>query len=50
MKRITITIRPKGLPVRRITGLFASTTDAALFAIEQLGEQAGSVSAKVAQP
>lgn len=50
MKRITITIRPVGLPVRRITGLFASTTDAAIFAIGQLGDRAGSVSAKVAQP
>ena len=47
-RAITITIRPTGLPGYRITGLFASTTDAAIFALEQLGERQGSVSAKVA--
>jgi len=47
MKRITITIRPAGLPAYRIIGLFPSTTDAALFAIDQLGDRAGSISAKV---
>lgn len=49
MKRITITIRPAGLPAYRITGLFPSTTDAALFAIDQLGDRGGSISAKVAK-
>jgi hypothetical protein len=47
MKRIAITVRPVGQPAEHITGLFASTTDAALFGLEQLGERAGSVSARV---
>lgn len=50
MKTITITIRPVGEPAQRITGLFATTTDAAIFAMEHLGERQGSVSAKVAKP
>lgn len=47
MRRIQITIRPIGEPALRITGLFASTTDAAIFAIEQLGGRRGSVKAEV---
>lgn len=50
MKTIAITIRPAGLPGYRITGLFPTTTDAALFALSQLGERQGSVSAKVVKP
>lgn len=48
MIRAVITIRRTGLPGLRFEGIFKSTTDAALFGLEQLGEQQGSVSAKVA--
>jgi hypothetical protein len=50
MKRITITVRPAGQPAERITGLFATTTDATLFGLDRLGEREGSVSARVQQP
>ena len=46
MRRIRITIRPAGEPAVRITGLFATTTDAAIFAIQQLGDRRGSVKAE----
>lgn len=49
MIRALITVRPVGLPVEHFSGLFQSTTDAAIFAIEQLGDRPGSISAK-AQP
>lgn len=49
MIRALITIRPAGEPIERITGLFPSTTDAALFAIDRLGDRLGSISARVAQ-
>lgn len=47
MKRITVTIRRKGQPSQRITGLFASTTDAIISAMEIAGAQPCSISAKV---
>lgn len=47
MKRITVTISRKGLPRQRITGLFASTADAVISAMEIAGAQPCSISAKV---
>ncbi len=49
MIRAVITVRPVGLPGMRFTGLFPSTTAAALLGLDQLGERNGSVSAKVAK-
>ena len=48
MKPIVITIRQRGLPARRIVGLFASTADAVIHTLEALGDTVrGSVSAQV---
>jgi hypothetical protein len=47
MKRITITISRKGLPRQRFTGLFASTADAIISALEIAGTEPCSISAKV---
>jgi hypothetical protein len=47
MRPIVITIRQRGLPARRIVGVFASTADAVIHTLEALGDTArGSVSAK----
>lgn len=45
--RITVTIAQRGMPTRRITGIWPSTCDAAAFAIELAGAGAR-ISAKVA--
>ena len=48
MKCIVITIRQRGLPARRILGLFASTADAVIHTLEALGDTVrGSISAQV---
>jgi hypothetical protein len=47
MKRITITISRPGAPRQRITGLFASTADAIISALEHAGTEPFSISAKV---
>lgn len=48
MKPIAVTVRQRGLPARRIVGLFASTTDAVIHTLETLGDLGrGSISAKV---
>lgn len=48
MTPILITIRQRGVPARRIVGLFASTTDAVIHTLEQLGDSLrGSISAEV---
>jgi hypothetical protein len=50
MKPIAITIRQRGLPVRRIVGLFASTADAVIHTLEALGDLGRcSISAEVLQ-
>lgn len=47
MRAIVITIRQRGLPARRIVGVFASTTDAVIHTLETLGDTVhGSISAK----
>lgn len=44
---ILITIRQRGLPARRIVGLFASTADALIHTLELLGDTVrGSISAR----
>lgn len=48
MKSITVTISRKGLPRQRFTGLFRSTADAVIAAIDMAGDQPCSISAKVA--
>lgn len=48
MKRIAITIKRPGLPAQRITGLYPSTTDAVLSAMDLVGDEACSISARVA--
>mgnify|MGYP007008943779 CR=1 FL=1 len=45
--RITVTITQRGMPTRRITGIWPSTCDAAAFGIEIAGAGAR-ISAKVA--
>lgn len=48
MRPIVITIRQRGLPARRIVGVFASTTDAVIHTLEALGDTArGSITARV---
>lgn len=48
MRPIVITIRQRGLPARRIVGLFASTADAVIHTLETLGDTVrGSISAEV---
>ena len=47
MLPIVITIRQRGLPARRIVGLFATTTDAVIHALELLGDaMQGSITAR----
>ena len=47
MRPIVITIRQRGLPARRIVDLFATTADAVIHTLEQLGDTVrGSISAK----
>jgi hypothetical protein len=46
MIRVLITVRPAGLPALRYPGIFKTTTDAALAAMDRLGERPGSVSVK----
>lgn len=48
MKRITVTIARKGLPRQRFTGLFPSTADAIISALDIAGEEPCRISAKVA--
>ena len=45
--KITVTIRRRGMPTRRITGIWPTTCDAAAFGIEIAGAGAR-ISAKVA--
>lgn len=48
MMPIVITIRQRGLPARRIVGLFASTADAVIHTLEALGDTVrGSITAQV---
>lgn len=49
MKAILITIRRRGMPARRYVGIYPSTADAVLAAIDMAGDQGGpvSISAKV---
>jgi hypothetical protein len=46
MIRVLITVRPAGLPAQRYPGIYKTTTDAALAAMDRLGERPGSVSVK----
>lgn len=47
--RITVTIRRRGMPTRRITGIWPSTTDAVASAIDLAGNEPCSISARAAQ-
>lgn len=48
MRPILITIRQRGVPARRIVGLFATTADAVIHTLEALGDTVrGSISAEV---
>ena len=48
MKVVIVTIRRRGVPDRRLVGLFASTADAVIHTLEQLGDTVrGSISAQV---
>ncbi|MEW6479756.1 MAG: hypothetical protein AB1455_09925 [Pseudomonadota bacterium] len=47
--KITITIRRRGMPTRRITGIWPSTTDAVASAIDLAGSEPCSISARAAQ-
>jgi hypothetical protein len=49
---VIVTIRRKGLPAQRMVGVYPSTTDAVVHAIETAGADAGplSITAKVPQP
>lgn len=44
MKAILVTIRRRGLPARRYVGIYPSTADAVLAAIDMAGDQGGPVS------
>ena len=44
MKAILVTIRRRGLPARRYVGIYPSTADAVLAAIDMAGDQSGPVS------
>ena len=48
MRAVVITIRRRGAPARRWVGIFASTADAIVHALDTLGEAAlgGSISAR----
>lgn len=41
---VVVTIRRPGLPARRMVGIYPSTTDAVINAIEAAGQDAGPVS------
>lgn len=47
MKAMLITIRRRGLPARRMVGIFSHTADAIIQGMDLLGEQRGAVSVKV---
>lgn len=47
MKAMLIIIRRRGLPARRMVGLFANTVDAIIQGLDLLGEQRGAVSVEV---
>lgn len=49
MKVVIVTIRRPGLPARRIVGIYPSTVDAIINAIDVMGTEPGavSISAKV---
>lgn len=47
--KITVTIRRRGMPTRRITGIWPSTTDAVASAIELAGTEPCSISARAAK-
>ncbi len=49
MKAMAITISQRGLPKRRIVGIFASTADAVIRALDLLGEQVGAIKVEVLQ-
>lgn len=44
MKAIVVTIRRRGLPARRFVGIYPSTADAVIAALELAGDQGGPVS------
>lgn len=47
MKQIVITIRRRGVPARRIVGLYRSTTDAVIHGIDLAGDEPCSIRAEV---
>jgi hypothetical protein len=47
MKAMLITIRRRGLPARRMVGIFAHTVDAVIQGLDVLGEQRGAVTVEV---
>lgn len=47
--KITVTIRRRGMPTRRITGIWPSTTDAVTCVIEMAGSEPCCISARAAQ-
>ena len=44
MKVVIVTIRRRGVPSRRLVGIYPSTTDAVIAAIDAAGEEGGPVS------